>query len=133
MLLPPTRRTARSRPVVHVVSSSVVMADSSVPTVAPAFTEASGHLTALPRRSASPVSTVVAEARTRGSRPGLVVAVGEGGFEPPTACSQSRCAATAPLPVDRPTAYPRGSVGPARRSGPGSTGVPHPAVTLTPL
>ena len=26
-------------------------------------------------------------------------AVGEGGFEPPTACPQSRCATTAPLPV----------------------------------
>src|SRR5207245_1083893 len=25
--------------------------------------------------------------------------VGEGGFEPPTACPQSRCATTAPLPV----------------------------------
>jgi hypothetical protein len=25
--------------------------------------------------------------------------VGEGGFEPPTSCSQSRCATTAPLPV----------------------------------
>src|SRR5690606_27372412 len=25
-------------------------------------------------------------------------AVGEGGFEPPTACPQSRCATTAPLP-----------------------------------
>ena len=31
-------------------------------------------------------------------RPGVV---GEGGFEPPTSCSQSRCATTAPLPVTR--------------------------------
>src|SRR3954470_20951758 len=28
----------------------------------------------------------------------LVTVVGEGGFEPPTACPQSRCATTAPLP-----------------------------------
>jgi trigger factor len=38
----------------------------------------------------------------------LVRLVGEGGFEPPTSCTQSRCASTAPLPVDRLTAYPPG-------------------------
>jgi hypothetical protein len=36
-------------------------------------------------------------ARTRDEP--LTAFVGEGGFEPPTACPQSRCATTAPLPV----------------------------------
>ena len=104
----------------------------------------------------------------------LVRLVGEGGFEPPTSCTQSRCASTAPLPVDRRSAYPpgperrpewmwphptaarrpvpafgcdavrrfwtvagraptasRGGCGGAATGG--STGVPHRAVTLTPL
>jgi hypothetical protein len=33
--------------------------------------------------------------------------VGEGGFEPPTSCSQSRCATTAPLPVTAPSVVAR--------------------------
>src|SRR5688500_16025385 len=40
--------------------------------------------------------------------------VGEGGFEPPTSCSQSRCATTAPLPMDSPSVV--GTPSTARRN-----------------
>src|SRR5688572_17142936 len=35
-----------------------------------------------------------------------IAPVGEGGFEPPTACPQSRSATTAPLPVGTPLLHP---------------------------
>src|SRR5205823_14821820 len=47
--------------------------------------------------------------------------VGEGGFEPPTACPQSRCATTAPLPVARAMVALAGCRIPRERDGAATT------------
>ena len=71
--------------------------------------------------AASPTTAVLAPDRPATEAQevsSLVRLVGEGGFEPPTSCTQSRCASTAPLPVDRRTAYPQVQAAPARPPGP---------------
>ena len=53
--------------------------------------------------------------RSRWSESGGFRLVGEGGFEPPAPCPQSRCASrTALLPVNRLGGYLRGSAQPKR-------------------
>ena len=53
-----------------------------------------------------------------------ITLVGEGGFEPPTSCTQSRCASAAPLPVEC-SRYPAGPPRPWRCADPrvAATGV----------